>query len=247
MAMVLQGVLIIFLFTLLHETVHRTPFRSLWLNRVVSIVCGFLVILPVEWFRSFHFEHHRYTNIPSKDPELQGLQPQTLRQFYLKASGLPVWWAQFSTLAINAFGDMNYAYVPKERHFALRREARVMLSCYGILIAMSVALNSVFLLYVWIIPIFLGQPFLRLYLMAEHTGCPHVENMLENTRTVFTHPMIRWLAWNMPYHVEHHCYPGVPYYKLPELHSLIHPHLKQTETGYPACVKKLVESCGRTT
>ena len=47
---------------------------------------------------------------------------------------------------------------------------------------------------------FLGQPALRLYLLAEHTGCPAVPDMLANSRTVLTNAVVRWLAWNMPFH-----------------------------------------------
>ena len=66
------------------------------------------------------------------------------------------------------------------------------------------------------LPVLLGQPALRLYLLAEHGDCPRVANMFENTRTTFTTAMMRFLAWNMPYHVEHHVYPQVPFYRLPD-------------------------------
>jgi len=88
------------------------------------------------------------------------------------------------------------------------------------------------LLYVWIVPAVLGQPFLRLYLLAEHGRCPFVANMLENTRTTFTNWFVRKLAWNMPFHAEHHAYPGVPFHQLPAFHVLIERHLKVTEAGY---------------
>ena len=90
--------------------------------------------------------------------------------------------------------------------------------------------NALFTL--WLLPIVLGQPFLRLYLLAEHGRCAHVSNMFENTRTTFTHRIVRWLAWNMPYHAEHHANPAVPFYRLPELHDLALPHLRETENGY---------------
>src|SRR5882724_3038450 len=64
-----QGILIVFLFTLLHETIHRTAFRTAWLNDVVARTCGVLVVLPSDWFRFFHFAHHRWTQNPEHDPE----------------------------------------------------------------------------------------------------------------------------------------------------------------------------------
>ena len=73
----------------------------------------------------------------------------------------------------------------------------------------------------WVMPMLLGQPFLRLYLLAEHGGCPKVRDMLANTRTTKTTALVRFLAWNMPYHTEHHVYPAVPFHRLPEAHDLL--------------------------
>ena len=80
--------------------------------------------------------------------------------------------------------------------------------------------------------VLLGQPFLRAYLLAEHARCPHVANMLENTRTTFTTALVRLIAWNMPFHAEHHAYPAVPFHKLPRFHEFVRQHLRTTERGY---------------
>ena len=36
-----------------------------------------------------------------------------------------------------------------------------------------------------------------------------------NSRTVYMNPVIRFIYWNMNYHVEHHMFPMVPYHALP--------------------------------
>ena len=56
--------------------------------------------------------------------------------------------------------------------------------------------------------------------------------MFENTRTVFTNWIVRFVTWNMPYHIEHHTLPMVPFYRLPDLHRLMQVHLKTTSDGY---------------
>ena len=109
---------------------------------------------------------------------------------------------------------------------------RIFLAAYGLLAALSIAAQSTALLWVWLLPALLGQPFMRLYLLAEHTRCPHVANMLENTRTTFTTRLVRFIAWNMPYHIEHHTYPAVPFHKLPAFHAIIHDQLGCTQDGY---------------
>lgn len=226
------GVVIIFLFTLLHETVHRTAFRSVWLNDLVARICGFLIVLPSEWFRFFHFAHHRHTQNPDKDPELATPKPETAAQYVAHVSGLPVWFSHLRTLLRNATGRCDDDFVPPTARGKVPAEAQSMLALYFLLAAVSIVLATPALLYVWIVPVLLGQPFLRLYLMAEHGRCPFVANMFENSRTTFTNRLVRRLAWNMPFHAEHHAMPTVPFHRLPELHGLAREHLRQTETGY---------------
>lgn len=226
------GILLVFQFTLMHETIHLTPFKSRWINRAVAHVCGYLLVLPVEWFRYFHLEHHRQTHVVGKDPELASPKPQTNREFWVYVSGMPLWWASFKTVWINASGRCVDLYVPKDAHSKIRLESIVMLGFYAVLLTMSFALGTAVLLYIWIIPVVIGQPFLRVYLLAEHTGCPHSDNMFINTRTVYTNSMMRWLAWNMPYHAEHHSYAAVPFHRLPDLHKMVKQYLESTNNGY---------------
>ena len=230
--MVVQGVLIVFLFTLMHETVHRTAFATRWMNDVVAAACGALIALPPAWFRHFHFAHHRHTQDPERDPELSRPKPETWGQYLWHISGLPVWWSHARTLARNALGRCEDAFVPAYARREVRTEARVMIAGYALAIAVSVAAGSADLVFAWIVPALLGQPFLRLYLLAEHGRCPFVANMFENSRTTFTNRLVRLLAWNMPFHAEHHAYPAVPFHRLPELHRLAKPHLLEVENSY---------------
>ncbi|NTS32425.1 fatty acid desaturase family protein [Phyllobacterium sp. BT25] len=227
-----QGILIVFLFTLLHEAVHRTPFKTQRLNDVVARISGFMIVLPADWFRYFHFAHHRYTQDPDNDPELATPKPETLREYIVHLSGLPVWLSHVKTLLQNASGRCDDPYVPPKGQDKVKREAQIMILAYITLAGFSLWFQSSVLLFAWIIPAIIGQPFLRLYLLAEHGRCAFVANMLENSRTTTTTWFVRKLAWNMPYHAEHHSYPGVPFHRLPEFHALIEEHLKETETGY---------------
>ncbi len=230
--MVVQGLFIGFLFTPLHETIHRTAFRSEWLNTAVATVCGFAVLIAPHWFRYFHFAHHRFTHEPGRDPELEAGKPETLRAYLLYVSGGPVWVGNLKVLITNALGRRDDPFVPARARAKVVREARLFLCAYAGVLAVSLALQSAALLWVWVLPALLGQPFMRLYLLAEHTRCPHVANMLQNTRTTFTNRFVRFIAWNMPYHIEHHAYPAVPFHKLPQFHQVIKDELGCTQRGY---------------
>jgi len=226
----LHGILIVFLFTLEHECTHRTPFRSPGLNDWVGRVAGFLLFLPFEWFRPFHLAHHRFTNLPGQDPELGSPKPETAGQWLWHVSGLPYWGAALRLIPRLALGREAAPYLPPRALPRMRREAQVLLLLY--LIAGATLFVSPLLLWLWIVPALLGQPFLRLYLLAEHGDCAFVANMFENTRTTFTNRLVRALTWNMPYHVEHHVYPSVPFHHLPALHGHLREALKVTADGY---------------
>ncbi len=225
-----QGVLLVFLFTLLHETVHETPFASLRLNRIVGAVAGFVVVVPPLWFRYFHLAHHRHTHDPARDPELAGTRPMTKARYLWHLTGLPTWAANLRTLVANAWRVPGDAWIPGPARRRVTVEARGYLLAYAALL--TVALGPA--LWLWVVPVLLGQPFLRAYLLAEHTRCPHVADMLENTRTTLTGRLVRFVAWNMPYHAEHHVWPTVPFHRLPALHALLRDRLRVTAPGYRA-------------
>ena len=230
--MVTQGILLVFLFTLLHETTHYTPFKSVGLNRLCGWLCGFIIFLPAEWFRHFHLAHHRYTHQPDKDPELLSAKPATAGQYIMYLSGLPVWKSHLSTLLTNAGGKCEDTFVPAARKNTIRLEAQLMLAAYVLVFSLFALLSIKSLFLIWIAPLIFGQPFLRAYLLAEHGHCDHVDDMFRNTRTTLTHRIVYFLAWNMPYHAEHHTYPSVPFHRLPLLHQLTSEYLQVCENGY---------------
>jgi fatty acid desaturase len=208
LALLGQGIALCFLFTLEHEATHKTPFRTQWINEWAGRACGLVLIQPFEWFRYFHLAHHRHTNIPGKDPELiAGAKPETRTAYIWHVSGLPFWAAMTLQILKNALGRDLGAYVPDRAHPRVITEARVMMGLY-VVAALSLLVSPV-LFWIWLLPCLLGQPFLRFYLLAEHGRCAFVANMLENTRTTLTNRVVRFFAWNMPYHIEHHCMPQV--------------------------------------
>lgn len=241
--MLIQGLAICFLFTTLHETCHRTPFKTDALNVWVGRICGFLTFLGPEWFRYFHFAHHRFTHDPDHDPELASPKPETRWQYVTYLSGIPETVERVKTLLRNAARPNKDSFVPERGKAKIRTEARVQLALYTAVALASVALGNAVVLYVWLIPFVVAGPFLRAYLLAEHAGCPHVPSMLDNTRTTLTNRVVRALAWNMPYHAEHHAYPAVPFHKLPAFHAHTRPHISHLEDGYGRFNRAYISAC----
>ena len=68
--MAVQGYFVAFLFMAVHETAHKTAFRGRGLNLAFGYLSAFIIGLPYEYYCLFHWDHHRYTQDPDKDPEL---------------------------------------------------------------------------------------------------------------------------------------------------------------------------------
>jgi fatty acid desaturase len=55
--------------------------------------------------------------------------------------------------------------------------------------------------------------------MSQHTLLEHEFDPILGTRTITTNAVTRFFMCNENYHLEHHLYPGVPWYNLPKLHQ----------------------------
>ena len=231
-AMLVHGIVQVALFAPLHETVHRTAFRSRWLNDLVASVVGLIHVLPARYFRRFHFAHHRHTQDPDRDPELASAKPTRLWHYWLYISGTFYWRDRFRELIRHAGGRSVAKFIPDNERAVVIREARWHLAVYAGLAALVLGWQVTEPLLFWFGPAVLGQPFLRAYLLAEHTGCPECPDMFKNTRTTRSNALVRFLMWNMPYHTEHHAFPAVPFHRLAELHGRIRERLVHVEPAY---------------
>ena len=240
-ALVIHGIALDFLFCALHEGVHRTAFASRRLNDAVAWAAGALLVLPPEFFRAFHFAHHRFTQDAARDPELARPPPDTVRAYLWHISGIPNWIKRISvTLRHATTGRVREPFVVEGKRPAIVREARVLWTLYAAILAASLIFRSDAALIYWIVPAMLGQPFLRMYLLAEHTGCAANDDPYANTRTTYTNGFVRALAWQMPFHVEHHAFPAVPFHALRQVNELIRPRIEVSAPGYGAVQRALV-------
>jgi len=231
---VLQGYLVAFLFMAVHETAHKTAFKSRGFNLVVGNLSAFIIGLPYEYYCLFHWDHHRYTQDPDKDPELiVGVKPKSDTQLAIAYSGLLQVAGRLRLMLGHAvIGKVVVPWIPENKRIIIVVEARAYLAIYALLFALSLWFSSALLLWVWIVPLVIGQFFLRPYLYAEHTGCERARSAFQNTRTIYTGALVKWIAWNMPYHVEHHAYPSIPFHALPKLNEIVDGEIVYRGRGY---------------
>jgi fatty acid desaturase len=238
--MIVQGYFVAFLFMVVHETAHKTAFRSRTLNLVFGHLSSFAIGLPYEYYCLFHWDHHRYTQDPKRDPELLvGPAPASDTELAIAYSGIRQVAFRVGLMLRHAFtGNASAPWIPEAKRDIVVKEARLYIAGYAVLLLASLMLKSALLLWVWVVPLIVGQLFLRPYLYAEHTGCDRTRSAFQNTRTTYTDRFTKWFAWNMPYHVEHHAYPSIPFHALPKLNEIVDRRIAFKGRGYVAVTRE---------
>ncbi len=233
-SLVVCGASLALMFCAMHECSHRTAFANPQINDEAAWLAGLLSFYNSSFYRRYHKWHHRYTQIPGKDPELDDPKPETWGRYLVQLSGISWWIGKLRGHVRVALGDVEGCYfLPESSHAKVIRSVRIQLAVYGAAIALSAFLGHPWFVFTyWALPLAIGQPLLRFVLLAEHTGCPNSDNPLANTRTTLTLWPLRWLMWNMPYHAEHHLYPSIPFQALPAAHQQLKPYFERVEAGY---------------
>ena len=213
---------------------HQTAFLSKRANAIVGWLAACPSLLNLQFYTAFHWAHHRHTQIEGADPELLAPSPTTRNGYILRIIGVPFWHLRLKVIADCWRNDLSaYPFISTVAAPGIVRSVRAMSALMvggAVVTAVLFGWETPFLY--WIGPQLLGQPPLRAYLLAEHTGCTPDRNGLTNTRTTLTNAAIRWLMWNMPFHAEHHLYPTIPFHRLPEAHTLIGAKLGFLQKGY---------------
>jgi fatty acid desaturase len=234
LSLIIYGASLAFMFCPLHECVHRTAFASVRVNEAIAWLAGIFSFYNSTYYRRYHKWHHRYTRIHGKDPELDDPEPTTLSQYLQQISGIPWWIGKVKGHFKVALGRLDDCYfLPESAHAETIRSVRLQLAVYAAIGLLTAAVgHPLFLLTYWLLPLAVGQPFLRFVLFAEHTGCTYGDNALTNTRTTLTLWPLKLLMWNMPYHAEHHLYPSIPFHALPAAHQQLKNKFSHVDAGY---------------
>jgi len=215
---------------ILHDASHGRLFADRrWNDLVCNWTCGFPILLSTAGYRIVHLPHHLFINTDN-DP--------TWKQFVLRERlAFPMPRRRMARLLA---GDL-VAFVPRgfallRRVFAgargeadapstLSRSDRLQMTAFWLLVLGAVAWSgtTAYFVVLWVLPrVSLLVAVDRIRLFAEHDLDGHADEF-QRTRIVRGTWLERQLLapLNINYHVEHHLFPGVPLYRIPELHRLL--------------------------
>lgn len=208
-----------------HELSHGTPFKTSWLNDVLFHLCAFMTLREAYYYRWSHTRHHTHTLIVGKDPEIAAKRPPDVlaiaSDLFFISDGIN----QLKRLLTNASGGITEDgahFVPTSERAKVTWSSRIYLLIIALVIVACIVSGSILPAMFVVLPRFYGGFLSQLFNMSQHAGLDEdVHDHRLNSRTVILNPVFSFLYFNMNYHVEHHMFPMVPYYRLPELHEMI--------------------------
>jgi len=224
------------LFVLAHEAAHYRLSRRRWLNEAIGRLCGMAGGVSMITYRLIHRLHHNHLYEPL-DPDLPLIAGYPRgRGYLLKKLGKDLLGLTahknlayfFGAPGLNAdTGDRSrpLADTSPALRKAAARDRWLVLGFHGLapLAAIGAGYGWAYLL-LWIVPLVtVLQAILRLRALCEHGAPGDVSSPLTAARTNLAPAWVRW--WLFPhhvnYHLEHHLYPAIPHYRLPECHRAL--------------------------
>ena len=232
-----------------HEAGHGTAFKTRWIDQGLYQLASFMIMRDPTTWRWSHTRHHTDTLILGRDPEIAVMRPARLARLLVNFVGLVDVPMAFGLMFRHAAGRLTADeadYVPETERHQVYRTARIDLAIYAATIGLAIGFRT------WLPVVLIGGPrlygalLLYFYAFTQHAGMG--ENVLDyrlNTRTVKMCRINRFLYWNMNYHVEHHMFPMVPYYRLPELHEEVKGDLAPAYPSIWAAYKEIIPAVWR--
>lgn len=235
-AMFVHGILLcVPVYSLSHETAHGTAFKTRWLNETVFWLTSLVYMEEPLHRRYTHTNHHTYTWHIGKDSQMPFDTPMTFTGWLAEISGIALTRYQVVTilrLACGRYTEIMKSVIPENELPRVRRNASIFIFIY-ISLAIAVVSGVSELLWYLVIPMILGRPVMLLFTLIQHVEMEeNSTSILESTRSFRSNRLAAWLYMNMNNHVEHHLYPQIPFFSLPQLHKALKDDLPQPDPGF---------------
>src|SRR5436190_17630148 len=158
---------------------------------------------------------------------------------------IPQTWAAIQSMFRHAAGKLTpdeATFIPETERPRVYLVARIWLVIHTAVIALAIYEGSILpMLFVGPLPTMYGAWVSVMTGLTQHAGL--AEDVLDhrpNSRTVYMNPVLRFIYWNMNYHIEHHMFPMVPYHALPRLHEEMKPYCPAPYKGVVDTYREII-------
>jgi len=224
-----------------HETVHRTAFKTRWINEIFYHTSSFMCDFEGFRWRWSHTFHHTYTlqTEGDYDHEIQISRPTELFWFFLNYIPFtdllyPHRLIKYEVLK-HAFGKLTPVVnisVPKNQKKKIIWNSRLYVLIWINIFVFSFYIGSILPILYIILPTYYGKPIWFAVNVTQHLGAAiDTKDHRLSSYSLKINPILSFLYWKMEYHLEHHMFPMVPSYNLKKLQNEIKDQLPKPFNG----------------
>ncbi|MBZ4421015.1 fatty acid desaturase [Myxococcus sp. RHSTA-1-4] len=201
-----------------HEAVHGGLSRWRWLNHLGGAACALPVLQNYAAYKVLHLRHHRDLGGGHDPDHYANYTGRRWLEMLMHIGRLLLGYPAYITM-IPILGWRHGT--SSDRRWI---ELEVALLAVGAALAVAFVPGHV-LLHAWVIPMLIINTLVNIRGMSQHTFLPESNHPVRGSRTILSNPVTRFFMCNENYHLEHHLYPRVPWYNLPELHRTLRAEL----------------------
>ncbi len=241
---------------LMHDGAHGRLYRSGLINDVVGqLFTAAPLFFSQDSYRKLHLKHHLNPLVP-EDPDINLI------------GGYPIPKGSFARKLLRDLCGISYFkfigyffYKPRKKKSELSKpkvhletarlpiwfQALSVILINGILLGVLWAAGHPwYFFFFWFLPMMtVLQVLLRIRGIAEHAGYqPRAEQMLCSRTVVNPVQTFFFAPHRVNYHMEHHQYPSIPFYRLPRVHRLLKERhslpMQNLYSGYGRVISELI-------
>ncbi len=216
-----QGAVILSFIILLHDVVHETVFarRRPGVQRALGLLYAVPCAISASQFTRWHLDHHKELGSADRDPKRANLSPKVNSRFVKLLYMTPALIVIYGRAANTAMREYPATLA---RTIMIERFVTI-LAHLAVVAWLWTSLGAEIAIRAHLLPALVFFPIaFTINRLGQHYWIDASDPAKWGTR-VDGDPLIGFVFLNSHLHLEHHYFPGVPLYRLPQLNRLLHP------------------------
>ncbi len=223
-----------------HEAVHGVLSRRRAVNHALGALCALPVLQNFAAYRVLHLRHHAHLGAEGDPDHYENYTRRRALVYAMHWGRLLLGYPAYVT-AIPVLGWRQGT--GRDRAFVAGEVAALV----ALVAAVAAWVPWPWLLHGWLLPMAIVNTLVNVRGMSQHTLLADASDVVRGTRTILGTPVSRFFMCNENFHLEHHLYPGVPWYHLPRLHAALRDDLARREAPYIPTYLRFVADFARAT
>lgn len=199
-----------------HESISGNSKKLKFFEQVIGCLSCIPLMAPFALHRHHHNKHHRDTNHPEKDPD-----------YYIAASSFKL--VLVKALFVQAVGYYNVFKFKGCKDRKILIHSLITASAYiGIFSYLGLTFGWKYPIVLWFIPSVMGLWCLSI-VFAWLPHHPHEETSRYKSSRIILNKVLSIISINQNYHLVHHLYPKIPFYKYPSAFRELEEELREND------------------